>query len=51
MGDYAVMMDSLEYMEDDAGYIRDMVRKIKRAAISFLHYQLFQFCFQTTISI
>ena len=28
--DYAVMMDSLEYMEDDAAYIKKMCGKIKK---------------------
>ncbi|WP_286082548.1 hypothetical protein [Parablautia intestinalis] len=43
--DYAVMMDSLEYMEDDAGYIRDMVRKIKKGGYFFFTLPAFPILF------
>lgn len=34
--DYAIMMDSLEYMEDDADYVRRMAVKIKKGGYFFL---------------
>lgn len=43
--DYAVMMDSLEYMEDDVEYIRKMVRKIRNGGYFFFTLPAFPVLF------
>lgn len=43
--DYAVMMDSLEYMEDDAAYIKKMCGKIKKGGYFFFTLPAFPFLF------
>lgn len=40
--DYALMMDSLEYMEDEAGYIRKLSDKIKSGGYIFFTVTAFQ---------
>lgn len=43
--DYAVMMDSLEYMEDDAGYVRAVAEKIKKGGFFFFTLPAYPFLF------
>ena len=43
--DYALMMDSLEYMEDDAGYVRKMSEKIRKGGYFFFTLPAFQILF------
>ena len=43
--DYAIMMDSLEYMEDDVDYVRKMSDKIKKGGYFFLTLPAFQILF------
>ncbi|MCM1542278.1 MAG: class I SAM-dependent methyltransferase [Blautia sp.] len=43
--DYAVMMDSLEYMEDDAAYVRSVARKIRKGGFFFLTLPAYPFLF------
>lgn len=44
--DYAIMMDSLEYMEDDVEYVRKWRSGSKKADISFLRCLRFPVCSQ-----
>lgn len=43
--DYAIMMDSLEYMEDDVKYVRDMTRKIRSGGYFFFTLPAFPILF------
>lgn len=43
--DYAIMMDSLEYMEDDVGYVRKMSERIRKGGYFFLTLPAFQILF------
>lgn len=43
--DYMMMMDSLEYMEDDVEYIKKLVRKLEKNGYFFLTLPAFQFLF------
>ena len=43
--DYAIMMDSLEYMKDDVGYIRSMGKKMKEGGYFFFTLPAFPILF------
>lgn len=43
--DFAVMMDSLEYMEDDAGYVRSVSEKIRKGGFFFFTLPAYPFLF------
>lgn len=43
--DYALMMDSLEYMEDDVKYVRKMAKKIKKGGFFFFTLPAHPFLF------
>lgn len=46
--DYALMMDSLEYMENDAEYIRSLSANLVWGGISSLHCRHTRLCFRNT---
>lgn len=43
--DYAIMMDSLEYMERDVAYVKKISREIKSGGYFFLHFRHSPFSF------